>query len=89
MTNEQKIATLVQVMNEHNSKLKFTPYLGVEITESRRKYHLLNNVLSNGQRSGLYLIDKVTHDVYKSKGYGVAGKCVGTVESVTEFYRKA
>ena len=84
-----EIGALVQAMNLNNSLQRHTPYMGVEITESRTKYHLLNHVLTNGQRSGLFLIDKTTGDVYKSPAYGKAGRKIGTVASLTEEYRKA
>ena len=80
---------LVDAMNVNNSVLSYTPYVGFEITESRRKYHLLNHVLSNGQRSGLFLIDKETLEIRKSLAYGKAGNRVGTVASFLKSYQDA
>jgi hypothetical protein len=81
-----EITALLAAMNENNSHANFTSYSGFEITETRRKYHLLNSILSNGQRSGLFLIDKNTLVVYKSVAYGKAGRQVGTVASLTAQY---
>jgi len=87
MSNE--ITTLVEAMNANNALRQDTPYAGYEITETRRKYHLLNSVLTNGQRSGLFLIDVNTNEVYKSVAYGKVGKKVGTVASLLTVYQTA
>jgi hypothetical protein len=80
------ILALVEAMNQNNSQQSFTAYKGVEITETRRKYHLLNHVLTNEQRSGLFLIHIDTLDVHKSLGYGKAGHKIGTVASLLADY---
>jgi hypothetical protein len=86
---DPEVDTLVRVMNENIGQQSWTPYAGVEITETRKKYHLLNHVLTNGQRSGVFAIDKNTHDVYKIRAYGQAGNKVGTVASLIEEYTRA
>lgn len=76
---------LLAAMNANNAKHS-TPYVGYEVTEARRKYFLLNSVLTNGQRSGVFLIDRNTLTVYASKAYGKAGRIVGSSESLTMHY---
>jgi len=84
------IRTLVAAMNENAATGKSSSHVGFEVTESRRKYHLLNAVLSNGQRSGLFLIDRNTHVIYQSIGYGKTnGRPLGTVASMTVAYKAA
>lgn len=84
------IRNLVVAMNENAATGKPSAAVGFEVTESRRKYHLLNTVLSNGQRSGLFLIDRNTHVVYQSTGYGKTnGRQIGTVASLTATYKAA
>lgn len=83
-----EVDDLIVAMNENNSRHS-TPYAGYEITESRKKYHLLNSVLTNGQRSGVFLIDKGTHDVYQSAAYGKAGRKIGTVARLLAQYQGA
>jgi len=82
------VSELVQVMNENNAQ-HHTPYRGYEITESRKKYHLLNSILSNGQRSAVFMIDKNTLEVFKADGYGKRGRRVGTVQSIINEYKGA
>ena len=84
-----EVSLLVDVMNENNSLQKHTPYRGYEITETRRKYYLLNSILTNGQRSAFFMIDRETLMVRKSDGYGKAGRMAGTVAGITEEYIKA
>lgn len=81
-----EVTALVTAMNENNAAAKSSPYLGFEITETRRKYHLLNSILSNQQRSAVFMIDKVSLVVFKADGYGKAGRRVGTVASITNEY---
>jgi hypothetical protein len=76
-----KLAAFVQKLNDNVQ----WPYAGYEVTETRRKYHLLNHVLGNDQRGGLYLIDRNTLEVYQSKGYGQAGRYLGTLESMAAY----
>lgn len=84
------LLTLLALMTENNARKLFTPYVGFEISETRRKYHLLNQVMSNSQRSGLYLIDVEDHTVYQSVGYGKTnGRRVGTVASLIRNYTDA
>lgn len=82
------VLALVDAMNSANQTLQYTPYKGYEITETRRKFHLLNSILSNEQRSGVMLIDRETGYVYKSAGYGKRGAFAGNLESVTQFYKQ-
>ncbi len=81
-----EVALLVDAMNENNALDKHSPYLGYEITETRRKYHLLNAILSNGQRSAVFMIDRQSLHVRKADGYGKAGRLAGTVAGITEKY---
>lgn len=85
---DAEVTRLVEAMNALNQRLPYTPYKGYEITETRKKYHLLNSILSNEQRSGVMLIDRQTHFIYKSVGYGKAGRFIGTVESLTKHYNE-
>jgi len=84
MTNE--LQALLDAMNASNANSFSPAYGGYEITETRRRYHLLNAILTNRQRSGVFLIDIKTNEVFKSKSYGKAGRFVGTVASITAAY---
>lgn len=80
------VIALLVAMNANNATAKHTPYVGYEVTEARRKYFMLNSVLTNGQRSGVFLIDRNTLTVYASKAYGKAGRIMGSTESLTMHY---
>lgn len=88
-TISHEVQLLVDAMNENNAHQKSTPYRGYEITETRRKYHLLNSILTNGQRSAVFMIDRKTLFVRKADGYGKAGRLVGTVANITDQYISA
>jgi hypothetical protein len=88
--SKKNLQALLDAMNQNNAESRFTSYSGFEVTETRRKYHLLNHVLTNGQRSGLFLIDVKTHVVYKSVAYGKTnGRTIGTVASLLRDYTEA
>jgi hypothetical protein len=79
------VTSLLAAMNANNAKHS-TPYVGYEVTEARRKYFLLNSVLTNGQRSGVFLIDRKTLLVYASKAYGKAGRLLAHTEGLALHY---
>jgi CRISPR/Cas system CSM-associated protein Csm5 (group 7 of RAMP superfamily) len=87
---DSDIRDLIAEMNHNNAIRQYTPYSGFEITETRRKYHLLNKILSNQQRSAMYMIEIATNKVFKANGYGRADRrSVGTVQSLTKEYQTA
>jgi hypothetical protein len=81
------IIALLAAMNANNATVNHTPYVGYEVTEARRKYFMLNSVLTNGQRSGVFLIDRNSLTVFASKAYGKAGRVVSSVEALTTHYK--
>lgn len=65
-----------------------SPYQGVELTELRRKYALVNYVMTNGQRTACFLVDQ-DWNVYQAKAYGVRGRFVGSLLTVTAQFTRA
>ena len=55
--------------------------LGTRI-EHRRKYILVDYVLSNGQQCGLWMVDRETGYVYGIRGYGNRGRFVNTIDNL-------
>jgi hypothetical protein len=98
MVNENEIPSevilLVAAMNLNNAYANGassygTAYAGYEITEVRTKYFLLNSVLTNGQRSGVFLIDRKTLDVFHSRAYGKAGRKIDAIHGIIADYNRA
>jgi hypothetical protein len=85
------LQALLDAMNQNLSVRddENNPYKCVQITETRRKYHLLDYNTKNGQTTACFLIDIATEIVYKADGYGRKGRRVGTVASITADYLQA
>ena len=52
--------------------------------KDRKKYIALDD-----GSSGAFLLDKATEEVFRIKGYGVKGRCIGTLDSLIASYREA
>lgn len=65
----------------------------VIVAEDRRKYiaidetDALDGEVRGSNRSGRFLVDRETGDVFTIRGYGQRGHRIGTVEGLTEKYR--
>lgn len=55
--------------------------------KQRRAYIAIDCDNGPDSWSGAFLVDRLTHDVFKTKGYGVKGWRIGTIESLISDYR--
>jgi hypothetical protein len=85
----ETVLELVDLMNTNNALGTSTPYAGYQVTDVRRKFTLLDRVLTNGQVSACFMIDLATGFVYHADGYGKRGRMAGTLDSVKASYVKA
>jgi hypothetical protein len=54
----------------------------------RRKFIALDYANGPDSWCGMFLVDRLTHQVYRIKGYGRPGTHCGTIESLISAYRQ-
>ena len=76
---ESKVTALIDELNRVICGDKSSPFVRFEAT-TRRKYILVDGIAINTQRTGRYVIDRLTGDVFNVVVYGRPNKFIGTLD---------
>jgi len=83
-----QVVAFIALLNLNNSLSVLPTYAAVEAGEVGKKYLMVNNVLTNGQRSARFMID-AEGVVYASGGWKVRGRRIGTIERLMAEFSQA